>query len=229
MSWQSRLDAEAKRIYLRYVVEFVEAFKLCPWAESARRDGATRMHVVLEDAAVLESDPTSALDAIGLLSEDESVAVGFVIFPRLRLDRPQFEALVARWRRADEERQGGTPAMAVAAFHPAAPADTTDGARLVPFIRRSPDPTIQCVRCAALAEVRRHDAHGTDYVDPSTVDLAEFLARPAKPPLHQRVADANRETLLRVGLAQAESILEAICADRDRAYAEILEGADSAR
>jgi len=209
------LVREATRIYLRYATEFVEALGLCPWATQAREEGHTRVEVVLGDVP----DAHAVLDAF---SADTGVAVGLLVFPRLgHLSRPEFERRVAALREADQNRHGSPP-MALAAFHPDARADLGTPARLVPFIRRSPDPTIQCVRIAALADVRRPFDAGTDYVDPSTVDLAEFLSRPVKKPLHERVAHANLQTIERVGVEEAERILAAIFADRDATYGHAL-------
>ena len=153
------------------------------------------------------------------------VQVGLIVFPRVRWPRARFVEAVARLRERHADAHGGTPPMALAAFHPAPepvePAAAEEPARLVPFIRRSPDPTIQCVRLSVLEEVRRPSDRGTGFVDLSTVDLAAFLATPPKKPLHERVAARNRDTLRELGLAEAERVLAAIEADRRRSYAAL--------
>jgi hypothetical protein len=96
----------------------------------------------------------------------------------------------------------------------------------VPFIRRSPDPTIQLIRRSVLESVRRPSDGGTGYIDPSSItDLVAFFKNPPKPPLHERVAQANLEQIQRVGVAPVELALNDIRADRARAYSEVL-GAD---
>lgn len=213
------LDREARRIYARYATEFVEALSLCPWAARARQDGHVEVEVVLESDANVEA----ALRAFEALTSEPHVEVGLVVFPRLTLDRRAFEAFVSRLREQDAARQGGSPAMAAAAFHPDARADLTTAARLVPFIRRSPDPTIQLVRLSVLDAVRRPRDMGTAFLDPSTIDLRSFITTPVKPLLHERVAETNLEQLQARGVDAAEAILEDIQRDRDASYARILE------
>lgn len=210
------LIAEAERINLRYVLEFVEAFGLCPWAERARREGHVKQRVVLSTA----SDLGPALEAVAELSADEAVQVGLMIFPRVRAGRPAFERFVAELRAADARRwPGGSPPMAMAAFHPEAEPDFDAPHRMVPFVRSAPDPTIQLVRCSILDEVRRPADRGTGYVDPTSLDLHALLETEPKPPLHERVAATNLDTFRRVGIDRALAVLEDIRRDRDRSYA----------
>src|SRR5512139_871088 len=115
MHTDEALAAEALRIYRRYMVEFVEAFGLCPWAERARREGHVRERVVLHAGTEL----APALEAVEELSRDSEVHVGLVLFPRLRLERMDFERFVADLRVADAARYPDeSPEMAMAAFHP---------------------------------------------------------------------------------------------------------------
>lgn len=212
------LVAEAKRINLRYVVEFVEAYNLCPWAERARLDGHVAQRVCLDADLSLEG-PLAIVDEV---AKDPSIEVGLLIFPRLDVDRREFERFVGRLRTEDAARAGlGGPALAMAAFHPVAEPATDSPYRLVPFIRRSPDPTIQLVRRSVLDAIRRPGDHGTDYVDPTKVDILEFLTKKRRPPLHERVAQANLETLVELGLDRARAVLDAIVEDRDRSYAAL--------
>ena len=217
----SLLAREAIRLYARYEIEVVEAFSLCPWAERSRREGHTRQ-LVLEGAPVAET----ALAAIDVLARDTNVEVGFLLFPTCTLGRVAFERWVSGLRDTDQQR-GAT--FAAAAFHPDARADLGDPYRLVPFIRRSPDPTIQLIRRSVLESVRRPGDGGTGYIDPSSIaDLAAFFKNPPKPPLHERVAQANLEQVERVGVEPLESILSDIADDRDRAYEAVLGGAHPA-
>ena len=218
VSETSPLAREAIRVYGRYEVEVVEAFTLCPWAERSRRDGHTRQ-LVLEGPL----DADLVLAAIDVLSADTRMEVGFLLFPCCTLSRVEFERFVSALRDRDQQR-GAT--FAAAAFHPDAAADMTDAYRLVPFVRRSPDPTIQLIRRSALEAVRRPGDGGTGYIDPSSItDLVAFFKNPPKPPLHERVAQANLEQIERVGVAPVELALNDIRADRARAYSEVL-GAD---
>jgi hypothetical protein len=211
------LAQEAIRLYARYEVEVVEAFTLCPWAERSRREGHTRQ-------LVLEGEPATepALAAIDVLAQDTHVEVGFLLFPTCTLSRVEFERFVSGLRTIDQER-GAT--FAAAAFHPDARADLSDPYRLVPFVRRSPDPTVQLIRRSVLESVRRPGDGGTGFIDPSTItDLAAFFKNPPKPPLHERVAQANLEQVERVGVEPIELIFADIAADRERSYAALLGG-----
>jgi len=215
VSETSPLAREAIRVYCRYEAEVVETFTLCPWAERSRREGHTRQ-LVLDQP--LNSD--ELLVAIDILAADASVEVGFLLFPCCTMPRVEFERFVSILRDRDQQRGA---VFAAAAFHPDAPADLTDAYRLVPFIRRSPDPTIQLIRRSVLESVRRPSDGGTGYIDPTSItDMVAFFKNPPKPPLHERVAQANLEQVQRVGVAPVEQVLNDIRADRARAYAVVL-------
>ncbi|MCB9619404.1 MAG: DUF1415 family protein [Sandaracinus sp.] len=215
------LEREARRIYERYEVEVVEGFGFCPWAERARREGEVEVRIVLEDDASLAQDLGPALAAVEAHAARDHVAVGLVVFPRVSMPRDAFARFVAELRERHADAHGRTPPMALAEFHPDAPADLGAAARLVPFLRRSPDPTIQCVRLSVLSELRRGE-EGTDFIDLSTTSLAEILARPVKKPLHERVAERNLETVCARGTEAIEAVLADIAADRAAAYARVL-------
>lgn len=212
------LTEAARRVYERYVEEFVEAFDICPWAARARMDGRTRVEVVCE----AEPDPRHALDVVASLSGDARVEVGLVLFPRLALDRPSFEEFVGELRALDAARYGiEGPAMAMAAFHPEAEPRTETPYQLVPFVRRTPDPTVQLVRRSVLDAVRKKGDHGTAWVDPTKLDLAALLAEKPKPPLHERVAQANLDSLTAHGLEAVEALFRELRRDRDETYEAI--------
>ncbi len=211
------LEREALRIYRRYQVEVVESLGLCPWAERADREGRVRPHVVLDPAA----DVARALSVVREIGDDTRIEVGLLIYPRVRIDRLEWERFVRHVRDADAAaRPPGSIPMAMAAFHPSAMPDLDDAARLVPFTRRSPDPTIQLVRKSVLDRIRRSDDGGTGFVDPSMLS-PEALSVAARPPLHERVHDANLERIRTVGVACVEQLFADIKADRDRSYAAV--------
>ena len=214
------LRTEALRIYGRYQREFVEALGLCPWAVRAREEGHVSVDILLvESAGALE--PT--LEAVDRVAADEAIEVGLLVFPRSAVTRAEHESFVSAVRERHAEAHDGSPPLAMAAFHPDAEADLTHPSRLVPFIRRSPDPAIQLVRRSALEAVRRRTSdRGTAFVDPSSVDFLKMLSAPAPAPLHERVADKNRETIEAMGVEAAEAILRAIGEDREASYARVL-------
>jgi len=216
-----RLIAAALRVYRRYQLEIVEGLHLCPWAARARLDGQVREQVLL----IRHPDVDATVDAVTTIADDAQFEIGLLIFPRLQLSRADFERFVARVREEDTRRTGdarGGVRMAMAAFHPDASADLANAERLVPFLRRSPDATIQLVRRTALDRVRAgDDAHGTGMVDLTTIDLAAFLAAPPQPPIHERIAAHNLATVKERGSAAVEALLADILRDRDESYAAL--------
>jgi hypothetical protein len=215
-SHDERLVAEARRVYGRYATEFIETLRLCPWAERARKEAHTEERYLTVD----EPDDGATLEAIASLAADPAIEVGLVIFPKLMLGRAEFERWVGRIREQDVARaRPARASFAMAAFHPDAEPHTETPYRLVPFIRRSPDPLIQCIRVSILDAMRKEE-HGTNYVDPKGKDLMELFRslQNKKPPLHERVAETNHETLEAHGIERARALLDDILADRDASY-----------
>lgn len=218
---ERELVAEALRVYRRYAVEIVEAFALCPWAARARESGRVAERVLLQR----DSGTGDALDCVVALARDANVDIGLLIFPRLTLDPLAFEHFTAKVRDRDAERHPlGEIPFAMAAFHPAAEADLSDAERLIPFLRRTPDPTIQLVRRSVLDRVRGKSSQGTGFVDPEALAALEALvsvAPPEQPELsmRERIARANHRTVLETGLANLSARLDDIRQDRARAYA----------
>ena len=148
-------------MYGRYMVEVVEGFSLCPWAASARRAGSVVEHVILGEN---QADPQQSLALLASLAPERRTEIALFIYPDLALDRLAFEAFVRLLREQDAARhEVGTIPFAMAAFHPDARADLKDPERLIPFLRRTPDPTIQVVRRTALDRVRGHSPEGTSF------------------------------------------------------------------
>lgn len=226
MRYSERVDSEADRaliaetlrIYRRYAIEVVEQLNLCPWAERARRDGQVRERVVLTSDI---TDFGPALEAIAEVAEDCRLEIGLLIFPRLRLPRLEFEYFVGRVREADAKRyELGRVPLAMAAFHPNAPLDTSQAERLIPYLRRSPDPTVQLVRRSTLERMREKTPQGTHFMDVSQLTPA-MLSAPPTLTLRQRIASANLETLQAVGFDVVDRLLAEIQADRDASYARL--------
>jgi len=210
------LVRQAIRIYRRYQVEIVEALTLCPWAERARLDARVAERVIVGS----ELDVEEPLREIERLARDPEVEIGLLIFPRLGLSRPEFERFVAGVIQKDSaRREVGTTPFAMAAFHPDAEPDFGSPERLIPFLRRSPDPTIQLVRCSALDRVREGFNEGTHFMDVSMIATLELPSENTTP-LRERIARANQRTVEQLGVAEIERRLSAIFTDRDATYAE---------
>jgi len=215
---ESALRNEALRVYRRYALEVVEGFTLCPWAAAARRDGHVVEAVILAEN---QADPQQSLTLLESLSGQTETDIALFIYPDLELDRLGFESFVRTLRERDAARhEVGTIPFAMAAFHPDARPDPTEPERLIPFLRRTPDPTIQVVRCTALDRVRGSSQEGTSFFDLHSLGT---LPLPQKEPisLRQRIAQANLDTALEVGVDTLEALFQDIRRDRDESYARI--------
>ena len=215
---ESALRNEALRVYRRYMLEVVEGFTLCPWAAAARRDGHVVETVILAEN---QADPQQSLALLAGLNAQLETDIALFIYPDLELDRLGFESFVRTVRERDAARhEVGTIPFAMAAFHPDARPDLNEPERLIPFLRRTPDPTIQVVRCAALERVRGNSQEGTSFFDLANLGT---LPLPQKEPvsLRQRIAQANLDTTLEVGVDTLEALFQDIRRDRDQSYARI--------
>ena len=211
-----RLATEAKRLYLRYAVEIVEALSFCPYAQKARIEGRTREMVVVVD------DPSDdvVVEQIELACDDPELEIGLLILPRLTMPRRELGQWVEVLRKRHRANHSST-ILAIEGFHPIATADTTSAERLTPFVRRSPDPTLQLTRLSSLEEVRKGSSRGTGFVDLRSVDLAKLLLTKPKRPLHERIAEANLESVNRLGVEEINRRLLDILRDRDETYRAI--------
>jgi len=215
---QQRWRTETCRLYSRYAVEVVEALRLCPWAERARREGQVDVRVLLD------TEPTPELLAAEArrCAEQAHVAIGLTLLPRACLSRRAFERLGARVRELD------TAGMALACFHPEPPStaiDASDPSSLVPWLRRTPDPTLQWVRLSMLETLRRPRAHGggghgTSLIDPDTIGALD-LSAPTPLPLHEEVAANNLRAQQQDDFSRLLSRVEAIIEDRRRTHAAL--------
>lgn len=214
--WQA-LEREALRLHARYTTEVVETLGLCPWAADARLAGRVSTHVDRSESP----DPGPALERLQQLAAHNDIDVAFIVYPALDLTRLAFSHFVAAVREADAARYPlGETVFALADFHPNAAADLTSPERLVPFLRRTPDLTIQIVRRGALQAVRMSENQGTSFVDIAELGLDAWLAtRDAPPPpLAARIAKNNLRIVARMGPAELSSRFENILKDRHASY-----------
>ncbi|HEY0482959.1 MAG TPA: hypothetical protein VGD37_35800 [Kofleriaceae bacterium] len=197
--------AEVTRILERYLVEVVERHGLCPWARTSREGGELAVGVLWGapdlDAWVAEAERLLAAPA---------TRVAMVVAPELAIARAALGAI----RDAVAAR---IPGAGVAEFHPDAELDLSSPARLVPFLRRSPDPLLQLVPLARIDAVR---------TAPPAAGLAEqatMLGGHAAAPrgeLTAQIAAANHATAAAAHAAITRA-LDAIAADRRAAYARV--------
>jgi hypothetical protein len=198
--------AEVRRLLDRYLVEVVEAFNLCPWARSARTGGEVGVAIVWGARPSIDAWLAAASDQLARVE----TRVAMIVAPELALSPAEL--------RADREQLARRlPLAGVADFHPDAILDTASPARLVPFVRRSPDPLLQCVPLAILDAVR------TQTAPPSLSQQAQLLggvAYTGQQDIGDRIAVTNHERVLRDG-AELTRILDDIAADRRRSYPRV--------
>ncbi len=213
----ARLIGEAVRVYRRYAIEIVEALGFCPYAERCREEGRTR-EVVLTAPIPSDADVLGAIEAV---ADDEEIEIGLVLLPRLEIAAPRFGRWVEHLRKTHAAARGGAPVLALEGFHPDAQADTSCADRLTPYVRRTPDPTVQLTRLSVLDRVRRGTPQGTAFFDPSKMDLDALLSSEERRPLHDRIAEKNLATVLELGVPAVSRRIEDILRDRDESYAAI--------
>mgnify|MGYP001822967980 CR=1 FL=1 len=200
---RDRLRREARRLHQRYLTEVVERFSICPWAKAARLHDRMRTHVV--------TDRCSAVDTLRPVIEDwagdDRVEVAFVIVPLFAGTREAFASWASTVASLREDVFLSAP------FHPA------PEARTIPFLRRTPDPTLQLVRRARLDVVRAHDP--PHYQDIFALDLSALERRGSAKTVAASVL-AHNERLLAEDRPRLEAILEAIHQDRDATYGDMI-------
>jgi len=194
---------EARRLLDRYIQEIVESFDLCPWARAARTGGELAVDI-LWDTPTLDAWVAAA----EALLARPGTRVAMVVAPELAVTPAELRAI-----RADVAAR--VAIAGVADFHPDAPLDRATPARLVPYLRRSPDPMLQLVPHELLASVR------TPAVRYATLDQLQMLRDLAPAPkgdIGDRIAAANHDRVTR-DIAAVEARLADIRADRDASYA----------
>jgi hypothetical protein len=198
--------AEVRRILERYLVEVVERHALCPWARAARERGELAVGIVWGEPAL----DAWVAEAARLLAAP-GTRVAMVVGPEAALTRPALAAL-------RDQVAARLPAAGVAEFHPDAALDLETPARLVPFLRRSPDPMLQLVPLALIDDARAARAGGA--APPDLARQAAMLGGRAAPvrELTDEIAAANHATVA-AAHAAIRAVLDDIAADRRAAYA----------
>jgi hypothetical protein len=190
----------------RYLRDFVEALRLCPYAKPCREAGKLHRRVLWSREEALP-----AIREIEALPEQD-IEVALLIFPAEPAEGErsarEFVAFGAdvRDRMFAAHAAGEAPFYCVA-FHPDLPRDLADANRAVQFIRRSPDPTLQLVRASVLRAVRGAQEGGSRYVDVSRLSLEAAMALASPLSLAERIGQANLATLQREDPDRLEALL----------------------
>jgi len=194
-------SAEVRRILERYLVEIVERYDLCPWARTARTNHELAIEIVWDTPAI-----AGWIAAIEHALADPAIRVAMIVAPELAIEPAELRALRDRVA-------ASLPTYGIAEFHPSAELDLTTPARLVPYLRRSPDPMLQVVPLALLDGVRSSPV-------PDRAGQAKILAGAAGPPrdVAAQIAAANHAAVT-VSRIAIEETLAAIAEDRRVGYA----------
>ncbi len=194
--------AEVRRILDRYVVEVVERYDLCPWAKSARLGGEVAVEVLWGEPS---TDTWVEAGRAALARPNARVAM--IVAPESMLTVPELRAV-------RDHVTSAIPQTGVAHFHPDSPLDLGSPARLVPFLRRSPDPLLQLVPLELLESVRGVGVQ---------VDIAEQLrilggvSTVPRGDIADRIAETNHARI-RAEQAAVSETLAAIAQDRRASY-----------
>jgi hypothetical protein len=212
----ARWTAETVRLYRRYEEEIVRMYGLCPWSGPVRRDGRMTECVLVQHDTSIDLS-LRAIDELG-----QHIDVAVLIYPRLKLRRADFDLFAAQVRDAEVSRRplGGAP-FVFAVFHPEAPPQIGEPERLIPFLRRTPDATLQLLRSSVLDQARGTTSQGTQFVDLASIGTLH----PQPISLRERVARTNLETTLRVGVDRVAQGLDDILRDREATH-RVLEAAE---
>jgi hypothetical protein len=229
------------RIHDRYLVEVVEALGLCPFARRSRELGRVHRPVfpIAGDEPTAEHVAQRLVAVVTAAPDAEIVLLTFVErVPTRFAEASVFDAFVVDVR----EAYGRHDALRffMVGFHPRLGLDADASSRpitkdsLVPVIRRSPDPVIQCVSAEVL-EHARAQAHAVAQErlresvahDPVLRALVERSIAP-DPELSAEIARNNFAAVgSGAGLDELLRRIDAIARARDRAYAG-LDDADAA-
>ena len=196
-------EREVRRVLDRYLVEVIEAYNLCPWARGARQNGELVTHILWGTPT-----PEAVCDVAAAALGTPGMRIAMLVFPEMgatsRDLRGFRDAILAR-----------TPA-GIADFHPDAALDLLTPARLVSFLRRSPDPMLQLVPLSILDAVR------TPAFVPDVAQQAAMLdgTHPSTEDIGDKIAATNHATVSR-DAAAIVARLDDIAADRAASYARV--------
>ncbi|MBL0219879.1 MAG: hypothetical protein IPQ07_39190 [Myxococcales bacterium] len=197
--------AEVIRVFERYLVEVVERYDLCPWARGAREQGQVGVDVVWG---------TPSGEAWVAAAQAQLARPGVRV---VMVIAPELAGGPAALRKVRELMVARIPSAGIADFHPESPLDLATPARLVPYLRRSPDPLIQLVPLSILDQVR---GPRTGSGIATQAQMLGGLVPPSRPDLADRIAAANHTTVLEVQDELAKTLAD-IAEDRARSYAKV--------
>lgn len=218
-------EALIQALHDRYLLEVVEDLGLCPFARRCREQGrvARPLFYAQGNATDDAARPALAAAKIAELSDaraDLEVVLLTFVLPRAA-DHPwhdvdAFEELVRAVRDSYEARTPPGRRFYMVGFHPGLRGPdskrppTADG--LVPLLRRTPDPVIQCIRADLLDHIRKQAqvAANARFIAEMTRLGPEYaaLARVAIQSDPELSADIARHNFEQVGTGPGRATLE---------------------
>jgi environmental stress-induced protein Ves len=222
------------RVHDRFLLDVVEPLGLCPFARRSRELGRVHRPLVYEPEASPALVAARLFELVTAHPDAEIVLFTFIgPGPSPRFARARdLDDFVKEVRPAYDPLGG--PTFFMVGFHPRSgapdPGDepprlTADS--LVPLLRRTPDPVIQCVRADVLERVRwqaQQAAHAkmiaeAEKLDPRLRKILEHSVQPDSS-LSADIARRNFETVAHgEGRQRLEDVLARLQRDRDEAYA----------
>ena len=227
------LRTEGERLLMRYLQEIVEPFSFCPWAKATRGRDELWVEIAVSTALatlaaqlgqfVRASEPVvETAEGTAPIGRGRPVAtIGMIVFAASNMSSKKLlevrDLLLAH--AGVQEKLGAWPGLVIADFHPAAAEpDLRSPSRLLPFVRRSPDPMLQVARRTTIEAVSRG---GAIMIEPSA-QLAALIGH--KTLIGQSTADEiasrNFETM-RAQAHEVQAISDAIARDRAETYARL--------
>lgn len=221
-------------VHDRYLLEVVEQMGLCPFARRSRELGRVHRPLIYDDPATPERTAARLAAVVAGAPDAEIILLTFVRSrpePQWEHARP-FDTFVKTARARYDELPG--PTFFMVGFHPQSgimepgeksPRLTPDS--MVPLLRRTPDPVIQCVNAEVLDRVRyqaQQASHAkllaeAERLDPRLVAILERSVQPDSS-LSADIARKNFEAVAEGdGRDRLEALLVDIHRNREAAYA----------
>jgi hypothetical protein len=204
---ESVREREVRRVLERYLIEVVEAWGLCPWAQSSRLRG----ELVIEICFGPVCAPSLVCERARAALAVPTARVIMLVFPELAGGSGAIGAL-------RDQVALRVPEAGVAAFGPASGHDLSSPAKLVPLLRCAPDPMLQLVPFWLLDEVKQPPA------PISALEQARALAgrsAPTAPSLVERIAARNHEVVTADRAQRLLDTLAQIADDRATSYRRV--------
>jgi hypothetical protein len=225
---------EVQRVHARYAREVIEALNICPFARRSREQG--RVHRPLyfshEGSPRAQRVAEELADLVRTHADAEIVLLTFPTGSSHEFWQTEaFEAFLLRLRESWQS-EARRPPWYMVSFHPLFGVHDEDRLTqdsLVPLLRRSPDPVIQCVNARTLDRVRQEAqavAHKrmVDHLMATQPELVPLFER-SVPTDHELSADVARHNFDHYakgeGRAKLEALLDDIHRDRERGYAKL--------